>query len=169
LDYISDGRAVKFSQLEKELNQKSGQAKDSSRTVDTVKSKSLWQELSDLYFTPKSFERSGRLYEALGIKFFRKYCPNAGSYWTRKFKGSLIYGRTRGNLEDFVNRTKILESIHFFGALPIYGIIAYELTYFDNYIGAGAILLLNFGANIWPIMAQRYNRNKVNQILARMG
>lgn len=100
---------IETSDLERELYAESPEG------TDVTKGKSFWQKLSDLYFQPKSFERSGKLYEALGVKWFRKYCPNGGSFWTKRGQPSMVKGGTKENLESFMGLTKYLEAIHAFG------------------------------------------------------
>lgn len=138
-----------------------------SKSIDAKKTKSLWKKLSDSYFQLESFEKSGKLYEALGIKWFRKYCSNGGSYWTRRRESSMIKGRKKENLENFVRLTKRLEGIHVCGILPFLTMSTISLADKD-YTGAGIMTILNLAINIYPIMSQRYNRNKTKQMLGRL-
>ena len=150
---------IETSDLERELYA------ESPERTDVTKDKSFWQKLSDLYFQPKSFERSGKLYESLGVKWFRKYCPNGGSFWTKRGQSSMVKGRTKENLESFIWLTKILEGVHSFGFLPFYTTMTAIDLADKDYVGAGIWTVLNLGLNLYPIMSQRYNRNKATQML----
>ena len=123
--------------------------------------------LSDLYFKPAFFEKTGRLYEALGVKHFRKYFPNGGSYWIRKGQPCWIKGRKKDDLERFIKKTETIEAIHVLAGLPITAMSAMLLADKD-YVAAGIFTLLNLAVNVYPIMSQRYNRNIANKILERL-
>ena len=60
------------SELERQLN---------STELDN---RSILQKAKDWYFAPKSFERSGKLYETLGIRLFKKYLLT-GEMWNKYF------------------------------------------------------------------------------------
>lgn len=152
---------AELSDLEKEI------CVESPETIDITKGKPFWQKLSDWYFQPKFFEKRGKLYEALGIKWFQKYCPTGGSYWTKRGLPSMIEGRKTENLEDFIGLTKMLECVHC-GFLPLYVASTTILLTENYYVGAGIGAVLNLGVNIYPIMSQRYNRNKATQLLERL-
>ncbi|GEM_PF-1766738 len=152
-----------LSGLERELY------RESHGSTDVKETDSFWQRLSDLYFQPKFFEKSGKLYEALGVNWFRKYFPNGGSYWTQRGQSSMVKGRKKEDLESFVRLTKRLEGIHTFGALPFFTIIAAAISLADKaYVVAGVGVVFNLVTNLYPIMSQRYNRNKANKMLERL-
>ena len=80
----------------------------------TAKLKSLLGKLAEFYFTPKFFERSGKIYEMLGIKFWKKYIPNDGSRIRRLFKQPKLIE----NKEDAIKyekRTRDSEIAHVVG------------------------------------------------------
>ncbi|MBI5347693.1 MAG: hypothetical protein HZB66_03720 [Candidatus Aenigmarchaeota archaeon] len=130
--------------------------------------RTFWQKLNDLYFEPKTFEKSGKLYEALGAKWFGKYCPNGGSYWTQKGQSSMIHGRKKGDLESFIVLTKILEGIHAFGGAPFCTTMAAIYLADKDYASAAIWGVIDIALNFYPVMSQRYNRNKTIQILDRL-
>src|SRR3989338_6716657 len=159
---ISD---IDISPLEREIYQ------ESPKSINIEKTKSFCQEivnglnwLQGQYFRPKSFEKSGKLYEALGIKLFRKYFPNGGSWWTKRGQPSMVEGRKKENLEKFILLTKILEGMHAFGFLPCYASLTAKALEYEDYAGVGVGILI-MGVNLYPIMSQRYNRNKANKML----
>ena len=152
---ISD---IDISPLEREIYQ------ESPKSINIEKTKSFWKKLDDLYFQPKFFEKSGKLYEALGIKLFRKYFPNGGSWWTKRGQPSMVEGRKKEDLEKFILLTKILEGMHAFGFLPCYASLTAKALEYEDYAGVGVGILI-MGVNLYPIMSQRYNRNKANKML----
>lgn len=125
------------------------------------------QAADGLYFAPKPWEKNGKLYELLGVKLFSKYFPNAGSYWIRKGREPkrVKSGRSE-DLERFIGHTKSVESAHGVIALPLA-----VFTIYSAFIGApysAAVFgALNFVANFYPIISQRYNRNRAIQLRER--
>ena len=120
------------------------------REIDSAleDNRSTLGKIADMYFKPKSFEKNGKLYEVLGIKWFRKYCPNAGSKFS--LTGSLVSGRKKKDLELFNLETKRLEGVHAFGLLPLYtALTAMDLADKD-YVSAGIYTALNLLINVYP-------------------
>lgn len=113
------------------------------------------------YFRPKTFEQSGKLYEHLGVKLFKDYCPNGGA----KF-GSMITNKSRQGLEGFVFGTKVLESIHVIALFPFTYFMLSELFGGDKESSA-FLALINIFGNVYPIISQRYNRNRAERILRK--
>lgn len=118
-------------------------------------------------FRIREFEKNGRIYEMAGIEFWNKYCPTGGS---RKTVTTPKFMATRGSrkvrLEEFVFFTKGLELTH----LLLLGPTTYlsAVQFHDGSIQTGMMLTgLNLLGNCYPIMAQRYNRNRAERILER--
>jgi len=70
------------------------------------KDKGIIAKIAEVYFRPKSFERSGRLYEMLGVKLFRKVLM--GTF------GNLLKGRRAGahyNSNYFIGSDRSIYSL----------------------------------------------------------
>lgn len=111
-------------------------------------------------------KKSGRLYETLGIKYFKKlYMSTLGKFI------SLVSGEKKvlndysteslKNLEGF---TRVCEGMHFIGNLIFTSCIALGLVN-NDYEYAIEATFLNTIINIYPIMMQRYHRSKIDKIL----
>ena len=91
--------------------------------------------MADWYFVPKPWERSGKLYKALGVGLFSRYILNGGSYWTkkeyarqRKAHGrgywalqeglGWIKSRKREEISRFIYTTKGIETAHVALSVP---------------------------------------------------
>ena len=107
----------------------------------------------DFYFTPKFFEKSGRIYELLGVRIFKKFLPTYGDYMLRLTGIRLINNGSTETLKDYETATKIFEMIH--------------LVFCLLYICFSVSILLNLMINIYPIMVQRYNRARIYKILRK--
>lgn len=115
-------------------------------------------KLADLYFTPRFWERSGKLYELLGIRFFKKYLPTTGDLMQRKVwrRKTLGDGRTK-TLKSYERTTRMCEVTH----------LIFFFAYFSLFLVPGNTTLdvvSNLLVNVYPIMLQRYNRARLYRV-----
>ena len=134
-------------------------------SLNSEDKRSTFEKLTDFYFKPKSFEKNGKLYEALGVNWFRKYCPNGGSWFSKKTGYSFVSGRKKSDLKSFTNLTKALEGVHAFAFFPLYTYQMIDNLSQENYGAAAWNLATNILINLYPIMSNRYNRNKANKMI----
>jgi hypothetical protein len=112
----------------------------------------------DAYFKPRDFEKwgDGRVYEWLGVRYFqRAYNLTIGKFIS-SFPGDnekkWIRNKSPSGLREFYLTTKVIEGIHLF-AIPVFLLVPGPIGY-----------LLNLFANIYPIISQRYNRARVQNL-----
>ena len=120
----------------------------------------------DLYFKPKSFERSGKIYEALGVRQFKKFMFN-GDYMNallKKFDHNYKLIRNKSYARDREVATRIFEGVHIGGCSIMVYCLIYSLADGD-YKNAAINTALNTVVNIYPTMLQRYNRARIYNIL----
>lgn len=146
-----------------------------------VKNKKLIHKATDWYFSPKNFERSGKIYEGLGIKPFKKaivYVGKALQYpfnrligreglaqpnWPNNYQ---LWDSSREGLEKFDIATKISETFHLFlGALISTDVMS---NISGGNVKDAAITGAAFLGNIYCVMLQRYNRIRLNNAIERM-
>lgn len=127
--------------------------------------RSNWQKVQDFYFTPKDFESSGELYEALGIRYFKKYLPTGdmrgGTFGYKRFRDLSIEQLVR-----YEKWTRLYETVHLTGFSVMTTYTVLDLAN-KNYWVAAITATLNIMVNIYPLMLQRYNRSRVNNILEK--
>ncbi|MEK6969115.1 MAG: hypothetical protein AABW48_01675 [Nanoarchaeota archaeon] len=146
-------------------------------SVDKVpeKKESFWHKagdialyVSDLYFKPKSFEQSGKVYEALGVKRFKKFMFN-GDYMAalvRKADPDYKLINSWGSAGLWEQVTRLFESIHVgFGGVILFDTI--DCLADGDYKRAAVGAAINTVVNIYPIMLQRYNRARIYKVLGR--
>jgi hypothetical protein len=120
----------------------------------------------DLYFRPRGFERSGRLYRWLGVRVFKrelmKYVrvDSAGAL----SNAYLLTGRRPADIESFELRTRRSEMIHLCGltfavAFLALGIVGSRIMFIP-----AAILFI---ANFHCFILQRFNRARMLRVLDR--
>jgi len=118
-------------------------------------------KMLEKYFEPKSFE-SKEFYERLGVKKFKKIVPTGGDYVNKLFKFKII--KNKGNLETLINFTKRLEIMHLTLGV-VYSILMAKNLIDEEYHNGVITFGMNALINIYPIMLQRYNRIRANNIL----
>lgn len=137
-----------------------------------VDGKNLLQKATDLYFEPKSFEKSGRLYEILGVKQFHSaYVATMGKVVKGLARalgedGRHILPPYDSSLGAMCKATRSLEGIH----LVVAAVFSYGMSLSlsqEDYKTAAFNALANTVVNLYPIMLQRYNRARINRVLER--
>ncbi|MCK4650444.1 hypothetical protein KAT36_04410 [Candidatus Pacearchaeota archaeon] len=132
--------------------------------------KSFVETSADWYFAPKSFERSGKLYEILGVRQFKKLAMGTlGKLRKRGGDGeepsNYFIGRKRdlSSLKKFEIGTRINETIH--APFTIYfGHKLIESLGENNY-GVAIISGIGLLTNGYCTMLQRYNRGRIYNTL----
>jgi len=138
----------------------------------TATRKGLFTQVTDIYFKPKSFEKSGKVYEWLGIKYFKKILMGTvGACLKKTGWGDYItpnpyfLGKKRDlfSLKFYGWGTKLAETVHM--PFVIHGgkEVVEELA--DGNYGFAALSSVEFLLNAYPVMLQRYNRSRVNKII----
>lgn len=114
------------------------------------------------YFHEKTWERNGKIYEILGVNFFRKLLVWIG--WEKLNKKSNPIEKNTQALRHLHYRTKQSEVGHIIIMLIVLGfnfVVAFRFG-----IGESVYLLvLNVILNIYPIFLQRYNRPRLNRAI----
>lgn len=126
----------------------------------------LWWTLPKTYFDVRPFERSGRVYEFLGVLLFRKFAPNGdlANRWERRKDPDFRVIRDRRSATDFLLRTEQSERGHL--VLLFLGIISAAWAWTIGWTGWAVYLSIgNVVVNIYPILLQRYTRSRLQKIL----
>ena len=114
------------------------------------------RKLRELYFRP--FERNGRVYEALGIRWFDQiWLASIGKLASKLAKLQKLPLYSKEFLITLDEGTRLWKYIHL-GGLITYSFISYAFFYRDApWLGVGFIVA-NIVINIYPLMSIRYNR-----------
>lgn len=135
--------------------------------------RSMLRKITDVYFKPKSFEKSGKLYRALGVKYVQKAVMGTVGKVFRtmgvgEIAGQYFIGKTRNlrSLKTYDKGTRFNETIHAPQILWNATELAQAISE-DNYGSAvfwGGLLLINAPCT----MLQRYNRARVEKAIERI-
>ena len=124
--------------------------------------------LSERYYRIRAFESSGRIYERLGIRFFKRFVPN-GDYinrLTRHFAPGHRVVHDGGSLAKFEARTEFAERCHLAGLFLGLPSAAYALILGWNGFALW-LLLPNITFHLYPFLLQRYTRARIQKVLER--
>ena len=132
----------------------------------------LLRKITDVYFKPKPFEKSGKLYEALGVKYVQKVVMATAGRRARK---KLLDGKPSPfligkildleSLETFERRTRFNEFMH----APVLLYFFFELvTDFSRDPYEYFFILVFALLNAPLVMLQRYNRARVEKVIEKI-
>ena len=120
--------------------------------------------LNDKFFKHHKIEKSGTLYKLLGVRVFKNIlAKNPSATFTGKL--SLKSYSIKG-LNQLENDMRVAETIHF-QALLTGVIITIPFGYFRNSRFYYFMIIFNILVNFYPVLVQRYNRNRIFTILNR--
>ena len=123
--------------------------------------------LPSSYYRVYSFEQSGHLYEALGVRLFRSFVPDGdlANRWRRRREPNFRVLANRRFAAAFVRRTELSEKSHLM--LLLMGLLstAFALQIgwrgWAVYLGVGNVLV-----NLYPVLLQRYTRTRLRAVVA---
>src|SRR5215472_7924009 len=120
----------------------------------------------DSYFRPKAFELRGKLYEAMGVRLFRRFMMD-GDYMNRRLRRAVPNYRFiagRDSMRRFEALTRANERGHLIlllsGLPPTVYAVASGWPKFAAYF-----VIVNILLNVYPILLQRYTRARICRIL----
>jgi Glycosyl-4,4'-diaponeurosporenoate acyltransferase len=124
--------------------------------------------LPSSYYRPHRLERTGRLYEAIGVRLFRNFVPDGdlSNRWRRRHDPGFRMIRNRHRAAAFVRRTVKSEKSHLvllaMGVLSAAFALAIGWWGWAIYISAGNVLV-----HVYPVLLQRYTRSRIERVLSR--
>ena len=122
----------------------------------------LKSPLSSPYYNDKAWEQKGKLYESLGINFFRKLLVWIG--WESLNKKSNPVEKNAKALVHLHYRTKQSELGHVIIFTIVIGLnifVAFKIGILQSLW----LLLLNIVLNLYPVLLQRYNRPRIDRLI----
>lgn len=134
-------------------------------------------KVTDLYFTPKFFEKNGIIYKRLGVRLIKQHLPlpslDPGIHMFRKhFKSNLPgFSLRKPTIEDakkFESLTRLYEAIHMVGVIgPAEHLTSSLLGEKLTLSLSSSVLTAAFIVNLYGFMIQRYNRSRIYTIIRK--
>jgi hypothetical protein len=124
--------------------------------------------LPERYYRIKPLELSGRLYERLGIRFFKRFVPN-GDYINRIIRRTEPGYRVisdKGSIIELESRTRLAETCHLAGLfLPLPSAVYALMLGWDLF--ALWMILPFIPFHLYPVLLQRYTRARIAKVRIR--
>jgi hypothetical protein len=115
------------------------------------------------YYLVRGFERSGRLYEKLGVRRFRWFVPDgdAANRWRRRRDPAFRIIRNQRDAKAFRQRTELSEKSHL--VMLVLGAMSAGFAWVIGWPGWALYLTIgNVAVNLYPILLQRYTRARLS-------
>lgn len=122
----------------------------------------LKSPLSSSYFNEKEWEQKGKIYEHLGINFFRKLLVWIG--WEKLIRKSNPIEKNTDALMNLYYTTKKSELGHLIIWFIVLGFNVFVAFKF-GVLKSLSLFILNVLLNLYPIFLQRYNRPRIKRAL----
>lgn len=120
------------------------------------------------YYRVQPFERSGRLYERIGVRAFRGLVPDGdlANWWRRRRQPDFRIITNRKLIAAFAKRTELSEKSHL--VVMLVGIASSAYAWRIGWRGWAIYLAIgNVAVNLYPILLQRYTRARIARIVER--
>jgi hypothetical protein len=115
------------------------------------------------------FERDGRFYERLGIRWFKRFAAQ-GDYWNQRRRRSdqgFRHVKDLNSALEWEARTRFNEIVHLC-SLVVGVILMVWLCLRSEYAWLVAVAFVVILWDVYPIMLQRYNRARIWRIRSSM-
>lgn len=115
------------------------------------------------YYNTRNATRTRRLYESLGVRFFKRFVANGElvNRCARRHGTQIQVTLVRGDIASFVERTRGVEQAHL--VLLLLGLFtAGYATWIGWYAWTACLILGNGVCNVYPVLLQRYHRARVS-------
>jgi len=122
----------------------------------------LKSPLTSPYYNDKPWERKGKIYESLGVNFFRKVLVWVG--WEKLNKKSNPVEKNIEALMHLHYTTKQSELGHIIIFVVVFGFNIFVAFRF-GVVQSLWLLVLNIILNLYPIFLQRYNRPRIERVI----
>jgi hypothetical protein len=122
----------------------------------------LKSPLASTYYHEKEWEQKGRIYELIGINYFRKLLVLIG--WEKVIRKSNPIEKSTTTLVNLHHQTKKSE----FGHLIIWYIVlcfTVVVAFQFGVLKSIWLLILNILLNLYPVLLQRYNRPRIQRAI----
>ncbi len=121
--------------------------------------------LPSTYYEARPFERSGRVYECIGIRLVKKFLRR-GPLRILSPRLRLPKEKTVVTLRNLQNEMRKAETAHVLTLVLMLLLIGYSAV--KGWLDAALwLLLFDLLLNVYPIMLQRYNRIKLDDLIRK--
>lgn len=122
----------------------------------------LNSQMKSTYYDEKGWERKGKIYEFIGINYFRKLLVLIG--WEKIIRKSNPIEKNTAALMNLHHQTKKSELGHLIILIIVLGFtlfVAVKLSMMQSLW----LMILNVLLNLYPVILQRYNRPRIQRAI----
>lgn len=118
--------------------------------------------MTSAYYNEKEWERKGKIYEFIGINYFRKLLVLIG--WEKVIRKSNPIEKNTAALMNLHHQTKKSELGHLIIWYVVLCFTVFVALQF-GFLKAIWLLALNILLNLFPVLLQRYNRPRIERAI----
>ena len=122
----------------------------------------LKSPLASTYYNEKGWEQKGRIYELIGINYFRKLLVLVG--WEKITRKSTPIEKSTETLVNLHHQTKKSELGHLIIWYIVLGFTVF-VAFQSGVLKSIWLLILNILLNLYPVLLQRYNRPRIQRAI----
>ncbi len=119
-------------------------------------------QFNSRYYNEQPWERGGKIYQSLGIDFYRKLLVWIG--WEKLNKKAALVEKNTEALKHLHYRTKKSELGHLIIMIIVLGFNIFVALKF-GIVKSFSLLILNILFNLYPVLLQRYNRPRIERAI----
>ena len=118
--------------------------------------------LPQKYYAMKRFEKDGRIYEFIGVRYFKRLVAKG----PLAMLASIRFQGKRALLDHLYQETLWGEAVHLVMFLIILGLALYSLLrrWYDV---VTYLMVCNTVVNFYPVILQRYNRFRIEKVIVK--
>ncbi|WP_205502622.1 glycosyl-4,4'-diaponeurosporenoate acyltransferase CrtO family protein [Rufibacter psychrotolerans] len=120
-------------------------------------------KLNSRYFNSYRFEQEGRIYEYLGVHFYRKLLVWTG--WEKVSRKANPIRKDLASLTTADRNSRTSEAGHLVIAVIVFAVAGLVMRSWSE---ARWLLVLNVVLNIYPVLLQRFNRPRYRRVLVAL-
>jgi hypothetical protein len=118
--------------------------------------------LPDKYYQLCKFEKSGILFRIIGVRYFKLLLvKNPFPVFTRRV---VLKGHSEADLLKVEREMREIETVHFLALVSTF-LIVIPFGWLRDTRFFYLITIFNIIENFYPILVQRYNRNRINKMI----
>jgi hypothetical protein len=119
--------------------------------------------LRSSFYLPAKWEKSGRIYELLGVNLYRKLLVLVG--WEKINKAANPVSKRKNALIHLEVNTRRSEFGHWLIFFIVTGFAIY-VAFAYGLVDSLPLIILNLLLNLYPVLVQRYNRPRLLKLIS---
>lgn len=121
--------------------------------------------LDSSYFNARPFEKEGKLYQMLGIEWYRAILTKSG--WEKLRQKSTPIRKSLHDFQAYERGSRVAEAGHLLAGVVVFIVTGYvAVTYSAR--DAMWLFVFNVFLNVYPVLLQRYTRPRLLRMIEKL-